>query len=150
LIVFVCTGNICRSPMAEQLLRKMAGRASGFEVCSAGLAAMYGSPASLEAVQVMAECGVELSLHSSRPLTRDLVAAADLLVAMTAAHRDVIGELFPEALDKVVLLRSFDPSRDSEDVEDPIGLSRDRYRKVRDEIAGALPGLMEYVKGYFR
>ena len=147
LIVFVCTGNVCRSPMAEYMFREAAGRAMGWEVVSAGVAAAYGVPASREAVEVLAEQGVDLRMHSSRPLTHELAKQADLLVVMTNMHRDLIQALFPDVLDKVVLLRSFDPASDSEDIEDPIGSSHDMYRKVRDEIAAALPGLAAHVRG---
>jgi protein-tyrosine-phosphatase len=147
LIVFVCTGNICRSPMAECLFREAAARAEGWEVRSAGLAAAWGMPASREAVEVLAEQGLDLRLHSSRPLTCELAGAADLLVVMTAAHRDLARALFPQAAHKVVLLRSFDPGSGNADVEDPIGAPHAMYRKVRDEIAAALPGLAAHVRG---
>ena len=96
LIVFVCTGNTCRSPLAEGLFKKkLADRLGctaeelprrGFLVTSAGLAAMMGGAAADEAVEVARTYGADLSGHVSRPLTPDLAAQADYLVAMTRGH----------------------------------------------------------------
>src|SRR5262249_55498338 len=93
LVVFVCTGNTCRSPLAEALFRRrLAERrgwaadelpARGFYVLSAGRAAGAGGPAAAEAVEVARAYGADLAAHQSRPLTADLAAQADYLVAMT-------------------------------------------------------------------
>jgi protein-tyrosine-phosphatase len=136
--------------MAECLFRETVGQRMGWEVSSAGLAAAYGIPASSEAVAALEERGLDLSHHSSRPLTPALVQAADLLVVMTTAHQSLVRQLYPEASDKTVLLRAFDPAADSLDVDDPIGSPKDMYRRVRDEVSNALPGLTEFVKGFSR
>ncbi len=142
LIVFVCTGNVCRSPMAEYLLRAHPGLGSGWEVCSAGLAAAFGIPASREAVDVMREKGINITAHSSRPLSNELVAAAELVVVMTEDHKRMMELLDPEAMAKVRLLKCFDKEATSTDLRDPIGMSHDVYRRVRNEIEQALPGLL--------
>ena len=100
LVVFVCTGNICRSPMAEYVFREAAGTGFGWEACSAGLSASFGYPASREAVDVLRERGIELGAHGSRPLTPELVAAADEIVVMTRGHREEIADWLPEAASK--------------------------------------------------
>jgi protein-tyrosine-phosphatase len=82
-----------------------------------------------------------MSAHRSQPVTPDLVAAAELLVVMTEGHRDVLVERYPQAASKVALLKSFDTQARDVDVMDPIGLSLDVYRHVRDEIASALWGV---------
>lgn len=146
LIVFVCTGNICRSPMAEYLFRTHIVSRPEFSVCSAGVMAGYGTPASRFAVKAMNELGVDVSPHRSQPVTPDLVADAELLVVMTTGHRESLLERYPQAAEKIVLLKSFDPSATHEDVMDPIGLSLDVYRHVRDDIAGALWGLDRYLQ----
>ncbi len=146
LIVFVCTGNICRSPMAEYLFRTHIMSRPEFKVCSAGVMTGYGTPASRYAVKAMNELGVDISAHRSQPVTRDLVEDAELLVVMTRGHREALLERYPQAADKIELLKTFDPNRTDEDVMDPIGLSLDVYRHVRDDIAGALWGLDRFLQ----
>lgn len=146
LIVFVCTGNICRSPMAEYLFRTHIMTRPELTVCSAGVMTGYGTPASRYAVKAMNELGVDISAHRSQPVTDDLVAAAELLVVMTRGHREALLERYPHLADKIVLLKSFDPNRRDEDIIDPIGLSMDVYRFVRDDIAGALWGLDRHLQ----
>lgn len=146
LIVFVCTGNICRSPMAEYLFRLQIVSRPEFTVCSAGVMTGYGAPASRFAVKAMNELGVDISAHRSQPVSRDLVEEAELLVVMTGGHRDALLERYPHVADKIVLLKTFDPNRKDEDVMDPIGLSLDVYRYVRDDIAAALWGLDRHLQ----
>jgi len=142
-LVFVCTGNVCRSPMAEYMLRRELGEDGGWRVKSAGVAAVHGLPASPEAVQALAEDGIDLSPHRSRPLDGDLVDEAAVVVVMTAAHRDQLVRLFPDAAGKVFLLKAFGHA--AGDLRDPMGLPVERYRDVRGEIAEALPELAAFL-----
>lgn len=99
-ILVVCTGNVCRSPVAEGLLRRGLGERFGDDapdVASAGTAAWEGSGAMPESVQASAERGVDIGAHVARLLSPELVAQADLLVGMAAGHRDAVGDLVPEA-----------------------------------------------------
>ena len=130
MVVLVCTGNTCRSPMAEALLRgRLAERMGckieeledrGIVVESAGVAAGRGAPTTTEAHDVMREMGLNLTEHSSQPLTEQLVRNADVVLAMTRAHREAIVTHWPDAAERVHLLR-----HDGTDVSDPIGGSRE-------------------------
>ncbi len=135
-ILVICTGNTCRSPMAEAWLN---ARLAAYDwwAKSAGVAAWPGQPASPEAVAAMKELDINLSAHASRPLTEELVHEADILLAMTQGHCHEILRRFPEAANKTFLLDSFGaaPPRD---VPDPYGGTLDDYRRTRGALAAAL------------
>ena len=144
-LIFVCTGNTCRSPMAEGLLKHLLGPGCGWEISSAGVRASDGFPASPNAVAAMHEKGIEISTFRSRRLSPELVGSADLLVTMTRSHRDAIVAISPESAGKVFLLKSFGIAQCAADIYDPVGEALDIYRRVRDEIDAALPDLILYM-----
>ena len=131
--------------MAEYLLRKRLGGRSGWVSSSAGVFAMNGAPASVEAQRVMKELGSDLSPHRSRALTQEIVDGAALIVVMTEMHKADIVRRFPAASDRVFLLKSFGLAGRAEDIPDPIGLSTAVYRHVRDEIDSAISDLILYM-----
>lgn len=107
-ILFVCTGNVCRSPLAERLLRAgLADRAGddGVEVTSAGTRALVGEPMTAETADLVARHGGDPAGHRARQLTADLLAEADLVLALTREHRAAVAQLHPPVVRRVMTLR---------------------------------------------
>jgi tRNA threonylcarbamoyl adenosine modification protein (Sua5/YciO/YrdC/YwlC family) len=144
-LIFVCTGNTCRSPMAEGLMRKMLGANSGWEISSAGICAADGAPVSRNAAAVLQEKGIDISAHRARHLSSEMIEEADLLIAMTQGHCNAIRTIAPEIDGKVFLLKSFGVAQCAADIADPVGADLAVYRRVRDEIDAALPDLVLFL-----
>ena len=111
-ILFVCTGNICRSPMAEGLFRHAVKGWADFKVGSAGIGAINGLPPSTHATRAMREIGIDISHQRSRMITAEMVAQADYIFGMTHSHVDAVTLLYPQAAEKTFLLREFDETLD--------------------------------------
>lgn len=141
-IVLVCTGNTCRSPMAETLLKEHLrlkfGNEDAVRVLSAGVAANAGSMASPQAVEVMDSRGLDLTGHSSRPLDDAVMNVADLVLTMTRGHQAAILAAWPDMHDRVHTLR-----RDGGDVSDPVGMPVEVYTSCADQIDGELSAWVE-------
>jgi len=149
IIVFVCTGNTCRSPMAVGLFEKMlsaklgvpkpacAGREelekSGYKIISGGTAAVYGMPASDKAAEVLKEYGGDISGHRSQPVTLTMIEEADQIYVMTQGHLTTLKEWIPSAASKISLL-----SPSGEDIADPIGKDIEAYRQSALKIKNGL------------
>jgi protein-tyrosine phosphatase len=139
LIVFVCTGNTCRSPLAEALCKRLLAERlgcpvedlsqHGFLVLSAGLAAMMEGAAAEEAVQVAQVYGADLSGHRTRPLSAELVAQADYLVGMTQGHVLAVAGQYPHLGPRPRLL-----SGDGDDIADPVGCDRAVYQECAEQL----------------
>jgi protein-tyrosine phosphatase len=143
LILLVCTGNTCRSPMAEVMCRKMLAdkkgcspgelSENGIVVQSAGISAMMGSRPSPEGVDVLGRMGLNLADHESQPLTAGLVRHADIVWTMTRSHRQAIVSQWPDAASRVHVL-----CRDGGDVADPIGGPVEFYERCAIQIKAEL------------
>jgi protein-tyrosine-phosphatase len=137
LIMFVCSGNTCRSPMAEYALRSLIDRErpEGAEVISAGTLGLSGQPATRYAAEAGRVWDLDMSPHLNQPLTNELIERADLIFAMAPEHHQKVLELVPEAAGKTYLLKNFpDESGRGDRVDDPIGMALGVYNEVFLEI----------------
>jgi protein-tyrosine-phosphatase len=132
-VLFVCTGNTCRSPMAEALFRKAVEARQDFEVMSAGVAAYPGDSPNPETLKLLSSRGISLSEFLSQPVSQELVERATHVFAMTSGHLEALENLFPGYTDKFYLTCEFVdlPGRGvASDVPDPIGMGRKAYEET--------------------
>jgi len=134
-ILVVCVGNICRSPMAEALLKRELREQDGFTVESAGLGALVGYPASEFSIELMDELGVDITAHRARQIHPDMVNAADLVLVMEAGHKRAIDDADATARGKVYRLGEWQ----DKDIDDP-------YRQPKAAFADALEDIREGVR----
>jgi len=147
-ILFLCTGNVCRSPMAEGLFRHAVKGRGDFRILSAGLGAMDGQAPTHHSVQAMREIGIDISNQRSRMLTAELVRSADYIFGMTHSHVDTVGLLYPQMAEKAFLLREFDETLEpyEKDISDPIGSPYQTYVECRDQIEQGIVTLLKFME----
>lgn len=156
-ILFICSGNICRSPMAEGYLRYSIPPKykTKVQITSAGTLGIENSPASFESVKVMQEQGIDISSHRSSGLSAQKVSNSDLILTMAKEHFDYIKNTFNPPQKKLHLLGEFGTASPCEynSIPDPIGSDMDTYKecqkKIFTEIDKVRPKILRMIKNHF-
>jgi len=148
-ILFICTGNVCRSPMAEGLFKNLVDQnKADLIVISAGVGAQNGQPPSENAIRAMQDLDIDISPQRSMMMTAALASEADMIIGMTHGHIEMVNLMFPHTAEKTFLLREFDDSLPlhEREISDPIGCSYEIYCQCRDQIREGIDSLLKFIQ----
>ena len=152
-IIFICSGNTCRSPMAKYIFdyELKSNNIAGYSSDSAGMFCIAGMPASSNAIAVLNEIGIaEVSKHRSKPVAENALKKSDLIVCLTLNIKRTIQINYPELIKKLRVLKEFSVSEtganDNQDIRDPFGCGIPEYRNCRDEIHECIIKLIDSIK----
>ncbi len=143
-VLFVCTGNSCRSPMAEGFFKSIVN--DDIKTASAGVSCYAGYEPASDAIEVMKENNIDISNYRSQRVSQKLVHDYDLIIVMQETHRAVLLNMFPEIKAKIYLLKEFYENLDKEDskeIADPIGRNIKYYRECFNEIKNSVIGIVK-------
>ena len=147
-LLFICTGNTCRSVMAEALMRReIAGDPDlDLTVGSAGLSVLAGNKASGQVLGLLKQEGIDVSGHRAAPVNPGLISQADLILVMTDAHPESLLKCYPDAKEKTFVLKRLAEFNDNLDILDPFGGSIEIYRHVLEEIRDSITKIASIIK----
>ena len=157
-ILFVCTGNTCRSAMAEGIFKKILKERkednSSFNILSAGISALPGISPTPEAIKVMSEQGIDISQHHAQELREEIIKKADLILVMANEHKEYVHKEFPFAQNKTFLLKKFtlnnktgsnQKNERNYEIIDPIGRKIEFYRIIARELKKNLEKILDNI-----
>jgi ribose 5-phosphate isomerase B len=151
LVLFVCTGNICRSPMAAGLFNVRAkdlGEAQEFAAESAGTRGVEGAPASAYGIQMMAQRHVDIQAHRGRSVTREMMEQSSVVIVMTMSHREALAAEFSKFRSKIHMMSELNDRM--YDINDPYGGSLDEYTFYAQELEKLIENGYEKIKTWAR